>query len=379
MIRRVSESIDRAPTRGERVASDLAQAVGGQVLRLPCEGRDAACLVQLVGGEVPVLVRDFFNGSVGLSVSGGQSWGWTQAQDLTTHRSEILAAIEAWAQAHPGQVTMWMCADRLVQALSSTYQVPFEARIPGTPNPNELWLHGPDPAEASVGVFTDRVVVWVEDEMHEVRAAGVSELQALETEVIRLVNQQLGLHTTNLELSAQVDVHCPALTQSLCEQLSSKEAPAFTWRRFGASGHDGVADGVISWTDSRRRSQEVARLSVRDGVLWVRAGLFGAQGVDAVLRWPDDRDEIVSAVQTWMQALTPQRLKAGCHYRVLAAFSDFSPGDIVTYLGFDDIDNHCGCYEFQLQEGPTSRVCGDCSNPASNPLRRVHELLMALP
>ncbi len=62
-----------------------------------------------------------------------------------------------------------------------------------------------------------------------------------------------------------------------------------------------------------------------------------------------------------------QGLEVGATYRVVTSVQELTRGAVVRFVGFDDIDNHHGCYEFVTLDGGTLKVCGDFSNRDRDP------------
>lgn len=54
-------------------------------------------------------------------------------------------------------------------------------------------------------------------------------------------------------------------------------------------------------------------------------------------------------------------LKAGDRFRVIQTIGKLSCGDEVTYVGFDDVDNHYGIFVFKNQSNQALEISGDFS------------------
>ena len=52
-------------------------------------------------------------------------------------------------------------------------------------------------------------------------------------------------------------------------------------------------------------------------------------------------------------------------YRVLADAGELKQGQIVKFIGFDDVDNHYGIFVFTDADGGALEVSGDFSGPSS--------------
>jgi hypothetical protein len=52
-------------------------------------------------------------------------------------------------------------------------------------------------------------------------------------------------------------------------------------------------------------------------------------------------------------------------YRVLADVGQLKQGQVVKFVGFDDVDNHYGVFVFTDADGNVLEVSGDFSGPSS--------------
>lgn len=68
-------------------------------------------------------------------------------------------------------------------------------------------------------------------------------------------------------------------------------------------------------------------------------------------------------------------LTQGLDYLVLKDLDDLHAGQIVTFAGFDDIDNHYGIFVFIDSQGQILEVKGDFSGPDHS---KVKELRLAI-
>ncbi len=57
------------------------------------------------------------------------------------------------------------------------------------------------------------------------------------------------------------------------------------------------------------------------------------------------------------------RMKPGEEYVVLFDLGDLKKGDLVKFVGFDDVDNHYGIFVFVDANDKVLEVSGDCSGP----------------
>lgn len=111
---------------------------------------------------------------------------------------------------------------------------------------------------------------------------------------------------------------------------------------------------------------------------------------DAFASWPADdpivafvlADDAVSRLVRLTRPvytrLTLGGLVPGRRYRVLEAIQELQRGATVTFLRFDDIDNHYGRYEFETAGGQRVGVGGDYSTPENSPLAETHRYLEEL-
>ena len=117
--------------------------------------------------------------------------------------------------------------------------------------------------------------------------------------------------------------------------------------------------------------------------------LSAALPADAFASWPAS-DPIVAFVLaddavSRLVRLTPpiyiatSGLVVGARYRVREAIQELIAGEVVTYAGVDDIDNHFGRHEFVTEDARTCRVSGDLSSTRSDPLGEVARYLERLP
>jgi hypothetical protein len=113
----------------------------------------------------------------------------------------------------------------------------------------------------------------------------------------------------------------------------------------------------------------VAEVTAVDGRISVRAGPPGdlgwegpATSVATVLR------PVQEAIARFATTLTIDRLVTNRRYRVKKALGGLSPGDVVTFAGFDDIDNHYGEYVFVKANGERVAIGGDYSRPETSAL-----------
>ncbi len=143
----------------------------------------------------------------------------------------------------------------------------------------------------------------------------------------------------------------------------------------GTTTHDSVECFTLGY-DAGKRDRDVVRISAEEDRISVHAGLFGALGFDAELSAVDEvLPGIVAALQKSFVTLTVEDLERGQRYRVLESLQQLEAGTVVEYLGFNDVDNHYGEYEFRSDAGAELKVAGDCSRAESDPLREAYRHL----
>ena len=69
-------------------------------------------------------------------------------------------------------------------------------------------------------------------------------------------------------------------------------------------------------------------------------------------------------------------LKQGVKYEILQNLGSFTPGEMVIFLGYEDIDNHYGNFVFQKIDGEIVEFHGDyCSTNHSSYLKIQNALV----
>ncbi|PTU73464.1 hypothetical protein DBO85_14145 [Pseudomonas mangrovi] len=61
--------------------------------------------------------------------------------------------------------------------------------------------------------------------------------------------------------------------------------------------------------------------------------------------------------------LNELNMRPGDEYSVLADLCDLRQGEVVRFIGFDDVDNHYGIFVFIRADGAVLEVSGDFSGP----------------
>lgn len=103
-------------------------------------------------------------------------------------------------------------------------EAPWTQKIPGTPEPSEMWLSN---HENDIGLFTEstgvRVVVWVGKDMHSLVVASPEQLEKLKQWVFpRLAAQKIAAEKIAAEEKAAAAVTAPTLTEAIAALNAGK-------------------------------------------------------------------------------------------------------------------------------------------------------------
>lgn len=222
----------------------------------------------------------------------------------------------------------------------------------------EVWLHGPTPDVASVGVFEARVVVWIGRELHELAVPTREALEDVAPRVVTLAREQIARFERHAETGARLDALASELADALTKRL---RYPVGVWGVRRAT-HASGAESTL-----RSKERELARLEGHDDVVHAHAGAACATGWDGELvDVATHLDAIVHAIET--MGLTLESLAKGRRYRVRESIGGLVAGRVVTFSAFDDVDNHFGRYVFVEESGVEVSVDGDYSVPVRSPL-----------
>lgn len=77
-----------------------------------------------------------------------------------------------------------------------------------------------------------------------------------------------------------------------------------------------------------------------------------------------------------MWQLATLGLQPNATYSVLADLGDLRKGDVVTFVGFDDVDNHYGIFVFTDANGSVLEVSGDFSGPQHTAVKNLKAALI---
>ncbi len=341
---------------GRELADTVAEALGGKVRELPTEG-GAAYVVVSADGSVPVAVRDFGH-VVHALVGAGKA--------IALRPDEIDAALPRILGARAAQdPTVFEIALRVADVLGAAFDERFKLDIPGTLEPREIWLHAEDRAAASIGVFPGRAICWVAGEC---RRFAVDDLES----VVAAVREQRARYRDNAALGERVITVATDLARLLEPRLGAK----LDVQRWGLTNHSRVLEARVVEPDPLRYLVE---LSGRAGAVHVHAGPPGSAGFDGITADAASVvDAVAAAIERSKHVLTFDRLQQGQRYRVLEDLQGLRRGQVVTFLCFDDIDNHYGRCEFETDSGKRVRVAGDYSSDRNNPLAEAYRYLELL-
>lgn len=341
--------------RGLELARAIAIAVDGDVRELPSADHVRAYGI-VVDGGMPALVRDFGH-LLGVSV-GKRAWHPRKSEPALV--AEIAGAIRP-----AERVTLPELALALADALSAALGERWGISIPGTPIPTEMWLHGATFDAASVGVFASRAVVWL-DTAQQVTVADRAQLGDACARVVELVRAQHARYAANVERGERVR----AIATALAERLAG-DVGACTVAMSGRPTHGSAMTATVN-ADGR----ELVQLRADGDDVRAHAGVVGGDGWSGVIGDLDTQlPAILDAIRRARTMLTLEQLVPGERYRVRQPIGQLVAGTIVTFVGFEDIDNHHGRYQFRDGSGAIVVVDGDFSTPRHSPLGETHRYL----
>lgn len=351
----------------QAIADQIAERLGGSVRAVPVEvGRLRAFAIALADGRVPVLVSEYEH-AVGICVFGVHTWHHSAAEPVSVQ--EVVTAARPWADSHPVEtVTILELALDAAAALSEAFADQWTIAIPGVSPPTEMWLHGRDFDAASVGIFEGRVVIWVERDHREVEVASRDELVRARVETLAGVREQLALYVRNRRLDTQIRT----LARALSAQLGGRLGRDWASTTSGRTSHAGTLAATLACTGPDGVRRDVVQVDSERGAITIHAGLEGRDGWDGSAI---DLEPIVVAITRMFATLTLEQLVAGKRYRVRETIGQLERGTIVKFVGFDDIDNHWGCYDFVTMDGKPVGVSGDYSSLRGSPLAETHRYL----
>ena len=358
---------DDNPHPVEVFAIAVAHAAGGTVRVFPCD--QPAWVVVMPGPTVPVLIRDHGH-TVSVSIRNTATFSQPIAE-IHAAIPAIAASASAWAKAHAADVSLVELALDMMDTLSSEFGEHWKSSIPGTPDPSEIWLHGKD--DASVGVFDQKVVVWVDGKMRASSVRNRYQLQSVREKVIAAVRDQHAAGVASSELGDEVFRMAGQLVAFLG---LSRVAPQGTYR----TGRRNGLECTVVWNNGGT-DQELARLrgfhTKQGGRIEIEAGVEGPLGWKksfGVLTAPD-ADEIAAAYIVELQTLTLDKLVESRRYLVLEDIGELKKGMQVRFNRFVDFDNHHNAYEFLDDHDNPYSVWGDYSSKRHGELAATYRYL----
>ncbi len=167
-LMKLSEPVYRASTwsTSREFADAVARAIGGRVHPLIGDSESEPVGVSLPDGRIVLLIRKF-QGMFSIDLQRGEPARVPGGVEAEKAVADIAARTLAWGAEHPQTVTVLESAIYLTRVLTLAFGERWEISIPGTTDPSEMWLHGPNRDAAAVGVFGGRVVVWLGREHKE--------------------------------------------------------------------------------------------------------------------------------------------------------------------------------------------------------------------
>ncbi len=305
---------------GVELAEAVRAATGGNTRALPCDPRWPAFGVAIAPGGCVVLVRD--HGGMLTASVGRRAWHVTIGQGMPL---DLPGQAKQWATAHADESTLTDAAVTLGPVLDREMSEHWVLSIPGgQPAPTEMWLHPQgDNLRGSVGIFATSIHIGEKI----VPMARARRFASTCTEVVQRVREQRTAYARNVTLSEE----CKRLATDLAARLGkSTNVSGSQWPTYSSAVIAAVVDGT----------REVARVSARDGTLFVDAGLPGDRGWHGAADQAtgDGFEALVRAIAKMDGAVTYDSLAYNHRYRVLLSYRGLRAGEIVTYGG--PIDNH---------------------------------------
>lgn len=345
------------------MAEALAMHVGGTSRGLSDPQRRHTSVVVLPDGRVPYLLECTHPGFIDITFAGGGAWHIHRWDDATALVAKAGAALKGWLDTSPKTVpTLYEIALSVVDLLAATFEERWNVSVPGTPDPREMWLRGPNAAEAAVGVFAGRVnVAFVET----VPVATRGDLVLRRDAIVAAVREQKARHAKHAAISGTLR----ELASSLAARLSERLGVTFEVACWRDASYESPVEPRLMRRDDPHRTR--VWVTARDGVVHVHGGLPGAAGWDATGTDVDAMiDPLAVALEGMDEHFRVDRRNEGRRFRVrrtknprFAEFEKLGEGEVVTFLGLDDIDNHYGELVFVRADGSEIRFGGDYSSP----------------
>lgn len=339
------------------IAEAIARLAGATTRGLASHQARTASVIVLPDGRVPYLCQSHSPGFVRIDFAGGGGWQlqrWGDGGDVVT---KAAGALEGWlSSSSPAKPTLYEIAHSVVELLAQSFDEPWSVSIPGTVDPREMWLRGPNAAETAVGVFADRVNI---ASVEHVPIATRGDLALRRDAVVAAVRQQKERYARHLAQTEAV----LGVARTLAERLSvrlGRECRVIAW---GSTSYERGLEPFLRAKDEPDRTlvwlrcKDDGQIEVHGGA-WGRAGWTTSGGdVDAMV------EPLAEAIERGADLFCVGRLKRGARYRVTRDYEGLKAGEIVTVQGLDDIDNHYGELVFLREDGREVRLGGDYSNP----------------
>jgi hypothetical protein len=343
------------------LAQSIATGLDASVHALPCAAPQSAHVVQLADGRVAVLVQSTQK-HLGVTL-GTRGWHQLIGAPDATLVADVVAAARQWASSKPvDKVTTFELARDLPAALAAAVPEggPWRVSVDGTFERVRFAIRGANVDAAAVNVDEDGVTA--------VRKMPVAKRGALESVrglVIEQVRAQLASYAKNVALRQRMTDVATELTQRLpwrarVQCTMSGPFSTATW---------GWACVITIACRDARGGAEVRLTGERDRV-HVHAGLGAPRGWSGEVDVVDDASlaAIADAVEKALATLTLDKLQVGARYRVRETIDGLVAGSVVTFQGYDDVDNHYGSYDFVDATGKKVGVGGDYSTPHTSTL-----------
>lgn len=336
-------------------ASELATRYGGRVVEVEASDLETSLAIELPGGRVPALIRGYRR-AFGVWVPGRlghlDAPRASGADLLARAERAIRTFVDSTAES---ESTLIELALRVRERLDAEFGERFSVGFPGVAEPSEVWLHPSDHDTASVGVFPGRLIVWVDSEAHEARVPARDALAPALDAVVRGVALQRERYREHVAASAEV----VALGQRLVERLGAALGRSFESVLEFRPTHSGATRARLVERGTRRAVAEVRaqRTDVSVELVPGASAPIASTAIDA------DFERFAESVRRSLDRLSLDGLVRGARYRVRDAIGGLLPGVCVTFLGFEDVDNHYGAYRFRAVDGAEVSVTGDFSAP----------------
>ncbi len=302
---------------------------------------------------------------------------------LAARVPEIIAAANKWMKDRdPQTLSMFGVALAVTAILEEEFPGRWVASIAGGEEPADVSLSGP--SSTSVRVFPGKVIVTAADKVHDLLMIKRENVVDNRARLVEAVRAQIACYEHHAVTNARLHAVAQPLANRLAAALKLPAKVSFQ----GEVTHQGCEQASIAFGAHR------VVIAYRDGDLRVHAGprvgspanpapgslcgpgLTGSTGYDATLEAMDEA-LVVEALRFAHRSLTINGLTPRARYRVLESVGPLVKGTVVTFVGLNDIDNHYGELDFELDGKPIS-IGGDYSSPDHTMLGETHRYLAAV-